>query len=134
MVNGKFKLRFPPSCSFSQDHGRSSAFSQWEELSLPTGEFGFLFYNGQASGYAVPLVSIDLVCTAGTHAVGVVTVGYADGDGLSFEPNAMYPTSVGLADGYGQVRELHQRGRSCRTLCRLLLRSRSLLLSLVQSL
>ena len=99
---GKFKLVYPSeSCYVGAESGRSSAFTTWDDISgLSAGEYGRGFRNGQAMGYNVQMLTIELLCTPGTHAVGIVTMETSDGNGLTSAPNEQFATSVGRADGY----------------------------------
>ena len=108
---GQFKLLFPsPACSVSGDSSRNSAFATWETVSdLGAGEYGLLFMNGQVEGHALHMVTISLSCSAGTHQIGVETSEYADSNGLSSTVNTVLATSVGRADGYVTMAEVHVR-------------------------
>ena len=99
---GKFKLVFPSaSCLVVGESDRHGAFATWEVVSgLGAGAYGLLFRNGQVEGYAVPMVTISLSCTAGTHQIGIETMSHADSNGLSFDPATEYTASVGRGNVY----------------------------------
>lgn len=99
---GMLTLHFPASaCMVTRDSDRNSAFATWEVVSgLGAGKYGLLFRNGQVAGHAVPMVTVTLSCVAGTHDIGVETTSYADSNGLSRSPRALYATSLGQGDGY----------------------------------
>ena len=105
---GAFKVLYPPaSCSVSGDNGRHSGFETWEPITgLAAGEYGLRFDSGAVMGYANLMVTIQLVCGAGTHRVSVQTISYADSNALSFAPRAVYPTSVGRGDAYVEEAEV----------------------------
>ena len=85
---GKFKLLYPPaSCYVGSESDRNSAFTTWDALAgLSAGEYGRGFRNGQVTGYSVHMLTIELMCTPGTHAIGITTVETADGNGLTIAP------------------------------------------------
>ena len=99
---GRFRLVYPAGqCDVASDSSRNGVFRTWERLKDDgVGQYGLFFMSGQVEGYHVHMVTIQLSCVAGTHAIGVQTTGYADSNGATSEPTAVFATSVGRDDGY----------------------------------
>ena len=94
-------------CSYASRSGENGAFEIWEVVGgLSSGEYGLGFRKGSVEGYAVQMVTIYLSCAAGTHAISVETMSYADSYSMTIEPLATYATSVGRAAGYATAAQV----------------------------